>query len=108
MTITQKQLETAQNIISDYRKKAKDIYDFEVEYIRFLYHPETPEKFYVKVRTKGVTKGDWFDEIDYICVNKIGETENCSSMFEDLKSKMTFYKDFRDVEIDQGKIKILS
>ena len=37
MTITQKQLETAQNIISDYRKKAKDIYDFEVEYIRFLY-----------------------------------------------------------------------
>lgn len=108
MRVTKEQLESVQNLINDYKKKAKEIYDYDVEYIRFLYHPETPNKFYVKIRTKGVRKGDWFDDIEYVCVNESGETENCNALFDDLKSKMTFYKDFRDVKIDQGEIKILT
>ena len=105
MTFSKIQLEAGIKVLKEFQEKAETIVDFHIDYLKFLYHPETPHERYIKIRTNGISGGELFDNIDYISINEKGEIGNPALLFNCMKERITFYADFKQIDIAGNRIK---
>lgn len=71
--------------------------------IRFYHHPVFPKNIYLKYRIKGVSAGEMYNDVKYVCVNNKGGTEKCLDLLETSAQKMQFTLELEEFVLDNGK-----
>ena len=104
--LTEPQLEGIKRAIEEEVDKSASP-DYNIDSIKYLYNPNSPQHIFIRVTTYGVTGGVPFSDVQYVCVDKNGDIDSCENMFPDLKSRMAFIGDFREFQIKDGVAKFI-
>jgi len=81
-------------------KESTDTSDlYNLDYIKFFTHPETPSTIHIKVRTHGYSGGFPFDDIKWKVIDSEGHEAEITSIVPNLNAKYAFIAEMKEVAL---------
>jgi hypothetical protein len=100
--ITPQQLSALKALVKDKKEWLQSNSNYKLDFVKFMFHPETPNFIVLKMRVHGISAGMPFDEITYDFINENGEKEPYRNKFLSIPSWFQYTSEMREINIVNG------
>lgn len=96
------QLKALKDFIESKRLMLLENSNYKLDYIKFMFHPLTPNLVIIKMRTHGITAGQPFDDINYYFIDENGNEVFYRTNFSSIPAWFQFTSEMREFDIING------
>lgn len=94
------------NALKDLIEGKKDLLvsnaNYNLDYVKFMFHPSTPNIVILKMRTHGISGGEPFDDITYDFINDLGELVDFKLTFPSIQAWFQYSSEMKEFNIIDG------
>lgn len=103
LKITPVQLNALKKYIEEKREFLLNNKYYTLEYIKFMFHPLTPNLVIIKMRISGISAGQPFDDITYDFIDDKGEAVEYKMNFPSIPAWFQYTSEMKEFNIIDGK-----
>jgi len=103
LRVTEAQLKTIKQIVDDVALEVSSNSSYKLKSLNFYVNPLKDHALFVKTVISGFDGSRPFIDTVLTCIDDFGKKDDCANMFTEFDSKMTFYNEFQEFYIVDGK-----
>lgn len=100
--ITPQQLSTLKDIVNEKKRIFESNQNYNLDYIKFMFNPETPNFVILKIRSHGISSGMPFDDINYTFVDSDGQEIAYKNEFYSIPAWFQYASEMKEINIING------
>jgi hypothetical protein len=100
--ITPQQLSALKALVNNKKEWLQSNDNYKLDFVKFMFHPETPNFIVLKMRVHGISSGMPFDEITYDFVDENGTQVPYKNKFLSIPAWFQFTSEMREISIVNG------
>jgi hypothetical protein len=100
--ITPQQLSTLKDIVNEKKRIFELNQNYNLDYVKFMFHPETPNFVVLKMRSYGISSGMPFDDIDYTFIDSNGQIIEYKNQFFSIPAWFQYTSEMKEINIING------
>ena len=103
INITDEQISSIKGFLKQKKSDLESSVDYNLEYAKIMFQPETPNFIILKLRIYGISGGMPFDDITYTFFNLKGEKIAYKNEFRTIPAWFEYVAGMREINITNGK-----